>query len=74
MAFTVIRDRLKLDEEKNREKYLKKINLRFSGRFRWNIFIIFLIIGFCVMAFFIPLIGLLAVNGYFFFTGLFTQS
>lgn len=67
MPTTIIKKLLLLDEEKNRKKTLEKTQLRFSGRLRWNIFIIVIIIPFIVVPFFIPTIAILAINLYFVF-------
>lgn len=65
MTVIVLKDKLKLDETKNLEKTLKKTDLFFSGRFRWNIFVFFLAVGLIALPLFIPIIGIFAINCYF---------
>lgn len=65
MAVIVLREKLKIDDVKNHEKFLKKTNLFFSGRLRWNLFVLILAIGLIIMPLFIPAIATLAINGYF---------
>ncbi|CAF0928183.1 unnamed protein product [Brachionus calyciflorus] len=65
MAVTVISKKLEFDEEKSRQKFLEKTQLRCSGRFRWNILIIIIILVFYALPFFIPLIGVFVINAYF---------
>ena len=61
----VLRDKLPIEDKKNHEKFLKKTNLFFSGRFRWNVFVFLLAIGLILMPIFVSTYVTLGLNCYF---------